>query len=837
CCQMLFLTNMKCFSLSPGENVDSKLDSSRQQMPKDQSKDYEITVPFLLNGEQWRPVNGIYSKNHPALLQFVIQAESKHLVINLERNEGLLASSFTETHYLKDGTDVVLARNYTGHCYYHGNVQGYPDSSVSLSTCSGLSRGIIVFENKSYILEPLEGATSEHKIYRAESLKIAPGSCGHQLDISAMRADDSDASHHSQAGRYKRETLKTTKYVELVIVADNREFQRQGKDVEKIKQRLIEIANYVDKFYRPLNIRVALVGVEVWNDMDKCSISQDPFTSLHEFLDWRKLKLLPRKPHDNAQLISGVYFQGTTIGMAPIMSMCTAEQSGGVVMDHSENPLGAAVTLAHELGHNFGMNHDTLERGCNCKASTDKGGCIMNPSTGYPFPMVFSSCSRKDLENSLEKGVGMCLFNLPEVKESFGGQKCGNGYVEDGEECDCGEPDECTNRCCNATTCTLKPGAVCAHGLCCEDCKVNQQKHFLSVWGFVSGAKPAPGICFERVNSAGDPYGNCGKDSKSSFAKCEARDAKCGKIQCQGGANRPVIGTNAVSIETNIPLQEGGKILCRGTHVYLGDDMPDPGLVLSGTKCEDGKICLNRRCQNTSVFGVHKCATKCHGRGVCNNKKNCHCEADWAPPYCDKPGFGGSMDSGPIRQADNKSLTVGVLITILCLIFAGSIMYLKRKTFMRWLFTSKKTTIEKLRSVSPARPSSSSEPNHVHTMSLSKNLIMKPQNTNIQKRDGPRRPLPYQIIDISNPVKTHDLPQLKTPQRVLPPLPQLPSHHAVPERPLPANPSLRFTQENHKPNPPRKPLPADPLNKARYNSACTAMPGHTKALPHVTPVR
>lgn len=68
------------------------------------------------------------------------------------------------------------------------------------------------------------------------------------------------------------------------------------------------------------------------------------------------------------------------------------------------------------------------------------------------------------------------------------------------------------------------------------------------------------------------------------------RDAKCGKIQCQGGANRPVIGTNAVSIETNIPLQEGGRILCRGTHVYLGDDMPDPGLVLMGTKCGDGMV-------------------------------------------------------------------------------------------------------------------------------------------------------------------------------------------------------------------------------------------------------
>lgn len=57
------------------------------------------------------------------------------------------------------------------------------------------------------------------------------------------------------------------------------------------------------QFYRALNIRVALVGLEVWSDVDKCPITQDPFTTLHEFLDWRKVKLLPQKPHDNAQLI------------------------------------------------------------------------------------------------------------------------------------------------------------------------------------------------------------------------------------------------------------------------------------------------------------------------------------------------------------------------------------------------------------------------------------------------------------------------------------------------------------------------------------------------------
>ncbi|XP_006880193.1 PREDICTED: disintegrin and metalloproteinase domain-containing protein 12 [Elephantulus edwardii] len=863
--------------------VGSKLSPSEQlTQRRDQGEAYHVVSASFLDGNFWNPIETMDAKKHPDFLNVRIQLEDEELIINLERNEGLIASGFTETHYQQDGTDVSLTRNYTGHCYYHGHVHGYPGSMVSLSTCSGL-RGLLMFENQTYALEPMANATHRYMLFQAESLKGILGSCGSHQNTSGLVVDQAlRPPSKTRVRRHKRETLKTTKYVELVIVADNREFQRQGKDLDRVKQRLIEIANHVDKFYRALNIRIVLVGVEVWNDVDKCSISQDPFTSLHEFLDWRKMRLLPRKSHDNAQLISGVYFQGTTIGMAPIMSMCTAEQSGGVVMDHSDSPLGAAVTLAHELGHNFGMNHDTLERGCDCRMTAGRGGCIMNPSTGYPFPMVFSSCSRRDLESSLDKGMGMCLFNLPEVKQPFGGQKCGNGYVEEGEECDCGELEECTNRCCNATTCTLRPDAVCAHGLCCEDCQLKppgtacrpssnacdlpefctgasphcpanvylhdghqcqgldgycysgvcqtHEQQCVTLWG--PGAKPAPGICFERVNSAGDPYGNCGKDPKGSFTKCEMRDAKCGKIQCQGGASRPVIGTNAVSIETNIPLQEGGRILCRGTHVYLGDDMPDPGLVLTGTKCADGKICLNRRCQNISVFGVHECTAQCHGRGVCNNKKHCHCAAHWAPPFCDKVGFGGSTDSGPIRQAGSQSLTLGLLVATLCLLAVGSMVYLKRKTLTLLLFTHKKTTMEKLRCMHAARPACGPQPVRSPLCPVSPARTPPPPST---AKDHLRRQPPCHNIGISRPLRAVAVPQPTSPQRVLPPLHRAPS---VPARPLPTTPVLRQTQGTRKPHPPQKPLPADPLSKmTRLPTASGRTPGLPESGLPLAPLR
>ena len=62
---------------------------------------------------------------------------------------------------------------------------------------------------------------------------------------------------------------------------------------------------------------------------------------------------------------------------------------------------------------------------------------------------------------------------------------CGNGVVEDGEECDCGWEEDCLEDCCwpqrtkyssNQLPCTLRPTKQCSpsEGPCCnQDCSYN----------------------------------------------------------------------------------------------------------------------------------------------------------------------------------------------------------------------------------------------------------------------------------------------------------------------------------------------------------------------------
>lgn len=703
------------------------------------------TRPFVLVDGQRRSLAEALQNGHPDTLQCGLEVGGRLYLLDLEKNHDLLPKPPNVFYYLPNGTGVSVRAHPVTHCYYHGNVRGFPQSRVALSTCSGL-RGIIAINSTlSFELKPQDD--DHHHHHRGEEGVRGGESGGDGSGGSGGGAEDEDGVHllfstsplegdsaggcgvshtavppiyrSTHTHRRKRDILSETKYIELVLVADHQEFLNYQKNNKTIIYRMLDVANQVDWFYRPLNVRVALTGLEIWSDRDKIKVERNPTDTLSNFLEWRAQDLLPRHRHDNAQLIMGGSFDGTTVGMASQSSMCSRDRSGGVNVDHLVSVLGVASTVAHELGHNLGMSHDTAERRCSCQNEPRLGGCIMEPSTGFMPGQQFSSCSAEDLSVSLLHGGGMCLFNVPQPDRLLGGPRCGNLYVEKGEECDCGLIEECKDPCCNASTCKLVPGAQCSSdGICCQDCKLrvagsvcreplgecdlpefctgsspycppnvflqngepceegasycyggvcasmNTQCQLL--WG--QNATSAPPVCFSSVNKQGNKFGNCGQLTNGSYIPCGNSDVHCGRIQCQGGRQRPLLGTNAEILTTTVKFNHS-DLVCRGTFFHLGDDVSDPATVAQGTACAPGKACLNQKCQDVSVFGVEECRRKCNGHGVCNSNKNCHCEVGWAPPDCRFSGHGGSVDSGPGRSTrESDPVRVALLIIFLFIV-------------------------------------------------------------------------------------------------------------------------------------------------------------------------
>lgn len=167
---------------------------------------------------------------------------------------------------------------------------------------------------------------------------------------------------------------------------------------------------------------------------------------------------------------------GSEVGIAWLATLCQQSSSG----DTGSVVSGTAVStsgrtewqvVAHEVGHNFGAIHDCAD-GCSetdscCPLNTNTCDAtsrfIMSP-VSQSSEQQFSACSLGNIcsvmaGTSGSKVNNTCLIDASAATGIISLQMCGNGIVEDGEDCDPGTG--VNSNCCDSSTCKFKNGAVC----------------------------------------------------------------------------------------------------------------------------------------------------------------------------------------------------------------------------------------------------------------------------------------------------------------------------------------------------------------------------------------
>lgn len=87
-----------------------------------------------------------------------------------------------------------------------------------------------------------------------------------------------------------------------------------------------------------------------------------------------------------------------TLGVANVGGMCRPDRSCSV---NEDNGITLAHTITHELGHNFGMYHDTEKTGCDRRAGSIVH--VMTPSfEADTIQVSWSNCSRRYITHFLE---------------------------------------------------------------------------------------------------------------------------------------------------------------------------------------------------------------------------------------------------------------------------------------------------------------------------------------------------------------------------------------------------------------------------------------------------
>jgi hypothetical protein len=408
----------------------------------------------------------------------------------------------------------------------------------------------------------------------------------------------------------------TTRKIALVGVATDCTYTGLFNSSEAVRTNVISIFSSASTLYeKSFNVSLGLQNITIlpsdcpgtpsavtpWNVA--CSTNVNIQNRLNSFSSWRAKQ---QDTNSHWTLLTNCN-SGSAVGLAWLGQACviSAEAANNTIVAGA-NVVAKTPTewqvVAHETGHTFGAVHDCTSTTCSDGTSTKQLCCplstttcdagqkyIMNPSTAQGITS-FSACSVGNICSAIGRAsVKTTCFSSNKGVPLITAAQCGNGIVEEGEDCDCGGPTGCVgNKCCNPTTCKFITPAVCdqSNEECCSGCQF-----------MASGAvcRASTGVCDPQEVCSGTngtcptdafaPNGQgCGSGNSCASGHCTSRN-----LQCQQLMGTYLNGTN-------------DTYACDGTGCVLSCASPEFGPnmcyglqqnFLDGTPCGGGGACSN----------------------------------------------------------------------------------------------------------------------------------------------------------------------------------------------------------------------------------------------------
>ncbi|KAM4680812.1 disintegrin and metalloproteinase domain-containing protein 17 isoform 5-T5 [Amazona ochrocephala] len=343
---------------------------------------------------------------------------------------------------------------FTGHVVGEHNSKvvahiGDEDFTVRIST-----------DGEEYNIEPLwrfiDNVQDERLlVYRSEDIKDfsrlqSPKVCGYlKLNEEELLPKGLEDRKQNEAiiHREKRAIPETSKNTcKMLVVADHRFFKYMGRGEESTTINYLQFSfDIAEKA-----AHVCLAHLFTYQDFDMGTLGLAYVGS-------------PR-PNSHGGICPKAYYSQIAKKDIYLNSGLTSTKNYGKTILTKE----ADLVTTHELGHNFGAEHDP-DSLPECAPTEDQGGkYVMYPiavSGDHENNKMFSSCSKKSIHRTIEIKAQECF-------KERNNKVCGNSRVDEGEECDPGLLYQQADPCCSAD-CKLKDGAKCSdrNSPCCKGCQ------------------------------------------------------------------------------------------------------------------------------------------------------------------------------------------------------------------------------------------------------------------------------------------------------------------------------------------------------------------------------